>query len=51
VTDALSLGLGARYWAMWTTNAVQTDLATNLFTINTERYGLFAQASWKFGTP
>jgi opacity protein-like surface antigen/outer membrane protease len=51
VTDALSLGFGGRYWAMWTTNAYQTTLPSNLFTINTERYGLFAQASWKFGTP
>jgi opacity protein-like surface antigen/outer membrane protease len=48
-TEALSIGIGGRYWAMWTTNAYQTDNAGNAFTINTERYGVLVQASWKFG--
>jgi opacity protein-like surface antigen/outer membrane protease len=48
-TEALSIGIGGRYWAMWTTNAYQTDDPGNAFTINTERYGLLLQASWKFG--
>ena len=48
-TEALSIGIGGRYWAMWTTNAYQTDNAGNAFSINTERYGVLVQASWKFG--
>jgi opacity protein-like surface antigen len=51
VTDALSVGLGGRYWAMWTNNAAQSDIPTNYFTINTERYGIFAQLSYRFETP
>lgn len=51
VTDALSFGIGGRYWAMWTNSAEQTTLATNVFVINTERYGLFLQASYKFDVP
>jgi opacity protein-like surface antigen len=51
VTDALSLGVGGRYWSMWTNSAEQTDLPSNFFTINTERYGVFAQLSYKFEVP
>ena len=51
VTDALSIGVGGRYWAMWTNNAEQTDNPGNYFTINTERYGIFAQLSYRFETP
>ncbi|MFI5002849.1 MAG: hypothetical protein ACHQK9_23430, partial [Reyranellales bacterium] len=47
-TDALSFGVGGRYWAMWTTNAIQTDSVGNYFTANTERYGVFVQAAYHF---
>lgn len=47
-TEALSIGIGGRYWALWTTNALQTD-APDSFTSNTDRYGVFVQAAYKFG--
>jgi hypothetical protein len=46
-TEALSLGLGGRYWAWWTTSAEQTDIP-NTFEASMERYGVFLQASYKF---
>jgi opacity protein-like surface antigen/outer membrane protease len=51
MTEALSIGVGGRYWAMWTNNAEQSDNPGNYFTINTERYGIFAQLSYRFETP
>ncbi len=48
VTDALSIGLGGRYWAMWTTNANQPTQPTNFLTLSTDRYGVLAQAAYKF---
>jgi opacity protein-like surface antigen len=51
VTDAFCIGVGGRYWAMWTNTASQTDLPTNIFQVETERYGVFVQASYKFRAP
>lgn len=48
VLEALSVGLGARYWSMWTTNAWQTDATTNIMTLSTDRYGVLAQLSYRF---
>jgi hypothetical protein len=58
VTEKLTLGVGARYWSMWTTDASQTctgacgDGATSLppgpITANTQRYGIFAQLGYRF---
>lgn len=55
LTPKFSLGVGGRYWAMWATN----DAYTNAFGTpcpdcqtlpsRTERYGMFVQASYKFG--
>jgi opacity protein-like surface antigen/outer membrane protease len=63
VAENLTLGVGGRYWAMWSTDASQSchggcDL--NLeppqsvstppgpFTTNTQRYGMFVQMSYRF---
>ncbi len=48
ITQALSVGLGARYWAMWTTNASQTTDPGNFLTLSTDRYGVLVQAAYKF---
>lgn len=50
VTDAFSFGVGGRYWAMWTANAYMTD-ASSYFTLDTQRYGVFLQGSYKFSKP
>lgn len=57
VTERLSLGIGARYWAMWTTDASMTrsfdasgpvtPLRQHL-KIETERAGIFGQALYRF---
>lgn len=53
VSNAFSVGAGARYWAMWAT----TNAYTNIFgsecpcqtlPTRTERYGTFLQAAYKF---
>lgn len=49
VTEAFSVGVGGRYWAMWTNVAAQTNMASNVFSATTDRYGVFLQASYKFG--
>ncbi len=60
VTANFSVGIGGRYWAMWTTSG--TDTCTNCggagivsasgaAKFNTERYGGFVQAAYKFGAP
>ena len=49
VTEAFSVGVGGRYWAMWTNVAAQTDAPSNVFSATTDRYGVFLQASYKFG--
>ncbi len=63
VTDNLELGIGGRYWAMWTAGARQSCHGgcdpTNAFgqfvteppgsyTANTERFGTFVQVSYRF---
>jgi hypothetical protein len=58
VTENLNLGVGGRYWAMWTTSANQschgdcaagiTSLPPTPYTANTERYGTFVQVSYRF---
>jgi opacity protein-like surface antigen len=48
VFDAASIGIGGRYWSMWTTNAYQTDQPSNVMSLSTDRYGVIVQASYKF---
>jgi opacity protein-like surface antigen/outer membrane protease len=59
VTDNLNIGVGARYWAMWTTDGsftctgcggVGSISPPDAGKFSTERYGLFVQAGYKFGT-
>lgn len=59
VTESLKLGIGGRYWAMWTTNASQSchgdcsgagSSPPGPYTANTERFGTFVQASYQFAT-
>ncbi|MBO4228418.1 outer membrane beta-barrel protein [Bradyrhizobium neotropicale] len=59
VTDNFSVGVGARYWAMWTSrgsedfasgrNGVGTVHLANDAKYSMERWGTFLQASYKFG--
>lgn len=51
LTKAFSLGLGGRYWAMWTNLGSQIDSPGNLINASTDRYGMFLQASYKFNVP
>jgi len=56
VTEQLSLGIGARYWAMWTTQDASTAFGGTPCPCQTqparaERYGVFLQASYKLGGP
>ena len=46
-TDRISLGIGARYWAMWTTTANLIGHG-GAFELSTDRYGAFVQASYRF---
>ncbi|WP_322515368.1 porin family protein [Rhodopseudomonas palustris] len=53
VTNAFSVGAGARYWAMWATtnaytNAFGSECPCQTLPTRTERYGTFLQASYKF---
>jgi len=61
VTENLNLGVGGRYWAMWTTSASQschggcntempgaTSIPPGPYTANAERYGTFVQLSYRF---
>lgn len=52
VTDNFSIGVGGRYWAMWTTRGcLECDTVLpppSTFKANTERYGTFLQASYRF---
>jgi len=60
VTENLKLGIGGRYWAMWTTSASQschggcnaegTSFPPSPYTANAERYGAFVQMSYQFAT-
>jgi opacity protein-like surface antigen/outer membrane protease len=56
MTPAFNVGVGGRYWAMWTTN----NAYTNIFStpcpcqtepVKTDRYGLLVQADYKFDMP
>jgi hypothetical protein len=52
VTDQFNVGVGARYWSMWTGDKLPGFLnvstqGTNVY--RTETAGLFVQASYKFG--
>ena len=57
-TENLKLGIGGRYWAMWTTSASQSchgscdngasSSPPGQYTANTERFGTFVQASYQF---
>lgn len=64
-TENFSLGIGGRYWAVWSTDATQScsggcgfDPATQLpitssppgvYKTNAERYGMFVQGAYRFG--
>ena len=56
ITDQFSAGLGGRYWAMWTTNAI-TEFAgapcpCQTQPAKTDRYGVFLQLDYKLaGSP
>jgi opacity protein-like surface antigen len=60
VSENLKLGIGGRYWAMWTEGARQschgdcgdgfTSSPPLPYTANTERFGGFVQASYQFAT-
>ena len=60
LTENLSLGVGGRYWAMWSTSTSQscnggcnlstpgaTSVPPSPFTTNTQRYGTFVQLSYR----
>jgi opacity protein-like surface antigen len=58
VTDFFNIGVGGRYWAMWTTGGTDTCTGCdgvgvvsppNPARFNTERYGVFLQGAYKFG--
>ena len=51
MTEAFSIGVGGRYWAMWTNLGSQMDSPSNNISASTDRYGVFAQASYKFNVP
>ena len=50
--NGLNLGAGGRYWSMWApgayTNIFGTPCPCQTLPVRTERYGVFAQASYKF---
>jgi opacity protein-like surface antigen len=57
ITDHLNVGVGGRYWAMWSAGANQgchgdcgasSVSPPSPFTTNTQRYGTFVQASYRF---
>lgn len=52
VTDNFSVGVGGRYWAMWTTlgciNCQDVQPPPGTFKANTERYGMFLQTAYRF---
>lgn len=53
LTDRFSVGLGARYWAMWTTNGQFTSSTDpgppRYYRAAFEQAGVFLQTSYKFG--
>jgi opacity protein-like surface antigen/outer membrane protease len=57
VTENLKVGIGGRYWAMWTTSASQSCNGGCIgaspsppapYTANAERYGTFVQMTYRF---
>lgn len=52
-TEKFGIGIGGRYWAMQSSSAMETGLynAPNSFPVETDRYGVFLQASYKFTAP
>ena len=56
ITDQFSVGVGGRYWAMWTTKDAIADFSfapcpCQTLPSKTERYGVFLQGAYKFGPP
>ena len=60
LTPMLSVGVGARYWGLWTTSATYDRTfdalgafpsVTNFYRATTEQAGAFLQLSYKFGVP
>ncbi len=56
ITDQFSVGVGGRYWAMWTTKDAIADFAfapcpCQTLPSKTERYGVFLQGAYKLGPP
>lgn len=55
VTPEFIIGLGGRYWAMWTTDAYVafggTPCPCPTLPARAERYGVFLQASYRFAQP
>jgi opacity protein-like surface antigen/outer membrane protease len=56
VTPAFNVGVGGRYWAMWTndnayTNIFGTPCPCQTLPVKTDRYGLLVQADYKFDMP
>lgn len=55
VTPGFSVGVGGRYWAMWTTDAYVafggTPCPCPTLPSKAERYGVFFQASYRFAQP
>ena len=54
VTDRFSVGVGGRYWAMWSTKDAITEFGgapcpCQTLPVKTERYGVFLQAAYRFG--
>ena len=47
-TEKFGIGIGGRYWSMWSNYAAQTTDQSNVFEVETDRYGVFLQASYKF---
>lgn len=54
VTRQFSVGVGARYWAMWAADVLTAGFGEpvpgQMLPIRVERYGTFLQASYKFGS-
>jgi outer membrane protease len=54
ITDQFSVGVGGRYWAMWTTRDAIAEFGgfpcpCQTLPAKTERFGAFLQASYNFG--
>ncbi len=52
LTDRFAVGVGGRYWTMWTTNGqgfIQGDASPRFYRASVEQAGAFVQASYAFG--